>query len=177
MPPFRSIPEIFSHHRQIHSFSCAASALEFAAKCYGLIEDLGANPLQQDPNCQLAGFADSCSRELVGLKGHDEFREANDAMEVIESETKGGNRILAVSCVVLPVAPPHRYWHVLIAANHDGNIVLADPGTQKFLARNAAETEARLIQVGSATPDRDGIHLLYLAPKLDPHSPEIILLP
>src|SRR6266705_3337769 len=116
-------------HKQVHDWSCSASAHESLAKLQGKINHTDF-PLQNAPDSHKAGFQYEGFLNQHGLAGKDSHHLPKDAVALLLAETQHGRYPLV--SLLARVTPSGRDWHILVAVPVQGGVALADPAEQKL---------------------------------------------
>ena len=153
----KDIPSLLKVHRQLHDWSCSASAHEFIAKLHGKLNDSDF-PLQNDPTSQRGGFQFEAFLNGIGFTGCDDHFLPPDALHMIARETSDG-RFPLVS-ILTGLGTAATYWHIVVAVPSGAEVALVDPAKQAYITSTTAETLRLLRNVAIAVPGRDKIHLL-----------------
>jgi hypothetical protein len=153
----RDIQTVLKAHRQLHGWSCAASAHEFIAKIHEKI-DLADYPLQNDPASQRGGFQFEAFLNSIGFTGHDDHLPPPDAAKLFATEI-AQQRFPLVS-ILAGIGTGSTYWHIVVAVPSGAEVALADPAKQALITQTTAETLTLLQAVVVAVLGRDKIHFL-----------------
>ena len=153
-----------NHVQESNSWYCSVSALEFAAKFYGLLP-LDSFPLQSRPENERLGFDDTSLQNEMGLQGEDLGLLPQLALERIETETNQ-DKVVAIALLLFPKDPsqPPAY-HIHLAAKEEGQLVLVDPANGQEICPARLDLATLLHANSRDNKERKEIHLLILSPK------------
>ena len=152
------ITTLLSTHRQLHCWSCSASAHEFLGKLHGKVGDSD-SPLQNLSSSQKGGFQFESFLNSIGFTGKDSHELPKDAVTLLLAEVTQG-RFPLVS-VLAGVGTSSTDWHIVVAVPvNSGGVALVDPATQTVLASDSADTLRVFEQTTNAVPGRPKIHVL-----------------
>lgn len=156
-----NVDSIRKAHSQSPGDYCAVSALEFVAKCYGLVRP-SEKPLQRIPENEHKGF-DEKLRRSVGLSGADNQYAPDEAAKLVESETTSKR----MPCVALlrpfdPKSGAPVGYHIYVASKESGEVEVIDPANGDIVAKKLSEIEQLFAENAAQNPDRDTIHVLTL---------------
>lgn len=153
----KDIPTILKTHKQLHGWSCSASAHEFIAKLHDKLNE-AEFPLQDDPASEKGGFQFESFLNGIGFAGHDDHQLPQDALDTFTKETTE-ERFPLVS-ILAGLGKSSTYWHIVVAVPSGAEVALVDPARQAFITQNRAETLKLLQDVSAAVPGREKIHFL-----------------
>jgi hypothetical protein len=153
----KKITDLMKAHRQLHNWSCSASAHEFAAKLHGNL-GYGEFPLQQDPSSQKGGFQFEAFLNSVGFTGTDHNELPEDAFNLLASETAAGRYPLV--SILAKLGAGSSFWHIVVAVPSKAGVALVDPAQQNLIASGSIETLELLKATALAVPNRPRIHFL-----------------
>jgi len=148
---------VFTHHKQLHDWSCSASAHEFIAKLHEKIE-LDAYPLQHSSTSERAGFQFEEFLNTHGCTGHDDHLTPQECIDTFQKEISDGRYPLV--SVLSDLGTNHSYWHIVAATHTCQGIGLADPAKQVFMTQNMNDTLSYLESLSRSVPNRPKIHVL-----------------
>lgn len=151
------VATLLNVHRQLHDWSCSASAHEFIAKLHGKLNETEF-PLQNDPASHKGGFQFEAFLNGVGFTGHDNHLLPQDALNTFAEEDAEG-RFPLVS-IIAGLGTQHAYWHIAVAIPFEGDVILVDPAKQDFITHDSGETLRLLRAISAAVRGRDKIHFL-----------------
>lgn len=118
----RDIQTVLKAHRQLHGWSCAASAHEFVAKVHDKF-DLADYPLQNDSASQRGGFQFEAFLNDIGFTGHDDHLLPQDAINTFAKEN-AEQRFPLVS-ILAGLDTASTYWHIVVAVPSGVEVALA----------------------------------------------------
>jgi hypothetical protein len=153
----KDIQTVLKTHRQLHGWSCAASAHEFIAKIQDTI-DLADYPLQNDPASQKGGFQFEAFLNSIGFTGNDDRLLPQNAINTFAKEN-AEQRFPLVS-ILAGLGTGSTYWHIVVAVPSGAEVALADPAKQALITHTTEETLALLQAVAAAVRGREKIHFL-----------------
>ncbi len=148
----KDINKLLKAHKQLHAWSCSASAHEFVGKLHDKVKDSDF-PLQNDPASEKGGFQFESFLNGIGLTAKDTHLPPEDALKAVAEET-AKERFPLISIRAGTA------WHIAVAVPTDSGVGLVDPARQDFIARDSKETLKLLKETAAAVKGRDTIHLL-----------------
>lgn len=151
------VEQLLKSHRQLHDWTCASSAYEFIAKLHGKIA-ADIFPLQNDLDADKGGFQFDPFLNNIGFKSTECHKVPMDALDVLKQETMEGRYPLVA--IVAAVTPQGSLWHIMVAIQDEGEVVLLDPATQKQHTKSSRETLEALKHTVSSVANRPEIHFL-----------------
>jgi len=153
----KDIPTLLKAHKQLHGWSCSASAHEFIAKLHDKLSETDF-PLQDDPTSERGGFQFETFLNGIGLTGHDDHQLPQGALDTLTKET--AEEHFPLVSILAGLGTASTYWHILVAVPSGAQVALVDPARQDFITHDSAETLELLEAVSASVPGREKIHFL-----------------